>query len=100
MDFLNQLFTHANGIEISGLTEELCNIYLSNLFNKEKRNIIVVTSSLYEANHFYNDLATYQKNLFLFPMDDFLSSMIVAESPELKYKRLETIDRLRHNEQV
>ena len=55
MDFLNQLFTYANGIEISGLTEELCNIYLSNLFNKEKRNIVVVTSSLYEANHFYND---------------------------------------------
>ncbi len=98
MDFLDELFKYDNNTEISGLTEELCNIYLANLFSQKNQNIIVVTSSLYEANLFYNNLNTYLDNLFLFPMDDFFSSMIVAESPDLKYKRLETLDKLKHQE--
>ena len=99
MDFLNNLFKYENETEISGLTEELCNIYINNLYHLKNKNIIVVTNSLYEANRFYNNLAIYEQNLFLFPMDDFLSSMIVAESPDLKYKRLETIDKLKNKEQ-
>ena len=95
MKFLEKIFKYENGTEISGLTEELCNIYLLNLYKQEQRNILIVTSSLYESNKIYNGLYTYTNEVSLFPMDDFLSSMIVAESPDLKYKRLETLDLLR-----
>ena len=95
MDFLDNYFKYEIGTEISGLTEQLNVFYLLKLYEKYEQNIIVLTSSLYEANKIYNMLSNYLENTLLFPMDDFLSSMIVASSPELKYKRLETLDKLK-----
>ena len=96
MDFLDNYFKYEIGTEISGLTEQLNVFYLLKLRSIYNRNIIVLTSSLYEANKIYNMLSNYLDNTLLFPMDDFLSSMIVAASPELKYKRLETLDKLKN----
>ena len=95
MKFLDDYFKYEIGVEISGLTEQLNIFYLLKLYEKYDRNIIVLTSSLYEANKIYNLLSNYLENSLIFPMDDFLSSMIVASSPELKYKRLETSDKLK-----
>ena len=50
---------------------------------------------MFEANKIYDNLVKIHENTLLFPMDDFLSSMLVASSPELKYKRLETLDKLK-----
>ncbi len=97
MKFLDDYFKYEIGVEISGLTEQLNVFYLLKLYEKYDRNIIVLTSSLYEANKIYNLLSNYLENSLIFPMDDFLSSMIVASSPELKYKRLETLDKLKSN---
>ena len=97
MKFLDNYFKYEIGVEISGLTEQLNIFYLLKLYEKYDRNIIVLTSSLYEANKIYNLLSNYLENSLIFPMDDFLSSMIVASSPELKYKRLETLDKLKLN---
>ena len=97
MKFLDNYFKYEIGVEISGLTEQLNIFYLLKLYEKYDRNIIVLTSSLYEANKIYNLLSNYLENSLIFPMDDFLSSMIVASSPELKYKRLETLDKLKSN---
>ena len=96
MDFLDKFFKFENNTEISGLTLELCTLYINSLFKDDNKNILVVTNSLYEANNLYNTLSTYTNKVLLFPMDDFLSSMIVAESPDLKYKRLETIEKLKN----
>ena len=98
MNFLNKYFKFTNGTELSGLTSELIVLYLNELYQQKHQNIIVVTNSLYESNKLFNYLKTYEKDVYLFPMDDFLSSVIVAESPELKYKRLETLDKLRNNQ--
>ena len=98
MDFLDKYFKYEIGTEMSGLTEQLNIFYLSKLFKNTNRNIIVLTSSLYEANKIYNKLSMIEENTLLFPMDDFLSSMIVASSPELKYKRLETLNKLKISE--
>ena len=95
MDFLDDYFKYEIGTEISGLTEQLNVFYLLKLYKKNNKNIIVLTSSLYEANKIYNKLSNYLEEVLLFPMDDFLSSMIIAASPELKYKRLETLDKLK-----
>lgn len=98
MQFLDAYFLYDIGSEISGLTSELNIFYLQRLLEKHNRNIIVLTSSLYEANKIYNDLSITVDNTCFFPMDDFLSSMIIAASPELKYKRLETLDKLKSDE--
>ena len=98
MQFLDEYFLYDIGSEVSGLTSELNIFYLQKLLEKQGRNIIVLTSSLYEANKIYNDLSNIMDNTCFFPMDDFLSSMIIAASPELKYKRLETLDKLKSDD--
>lgn len=95
MDFLNEYFTYENGLTVTGLTRELNVFYVLNLFNKENKNVLVLANTLYEANMFYENLKTYTENVCLFPMDDFLTSVAVAISPDLKIKRLETLDRIR-----
>ena len=100
MEFLNKYFKYENNLEISGLTEELNIFYMLYLFNTQKKNILVVTSSLYEANKINNKLSTYTSDNLLFPMDDFLSSSIIAASPELKYTRLETLDKCRESKHI
>ena len=95
MDFLEEYFKYENGLTITGLTRELNVFYVLNLFNKENKNILLLANSLYEANMFYDSLKTYTDDVCLFPMDDFLTSVAVAISPDLKIKRLETLDRIR-----
>ena len=98
MDFLDKYFKYDIDTEISGLTSTLNCFYLAKLLEKHKRNIIVLTSSLYEANKIFNELSEKTDKVLLFPMDDFLSSVIIAASPELKYKRLETLDKIKNND--
>ena len=93
MDFLDNYFTYKNNVTICGLTSELNVFYVLNLFKKSNRNIIVLTSNIYEANKYYNLFQTYTNNVLLFLKDDFIHSM-VASSPELKLTRLNTLDKL------
>ncbi len=95
MDFLNEYFKYENGLTITGLTRELNVFYVLKLFEREDRNVLVLANTLYEANMFYESLKTYTEDVCLFPMDDFLTSVAVAISPDLKIKRLETLERIR-----
>lgn len=87
-------FTFEHDSIIQGLTNELNAFYVLECFLKKKKSVLVVTSSLYEANQIYNSLETYTDHVLLFPMDDFLTSVAVAISPELQMKRLETLEKL------
>ena len=97
MDFLSDYFKFDNGITITGLTNELNVFYVLELFKKNDKNIVILTNTLYEANTYYSLIKTYIDNVYLFPMDDFLTSVAVAISPDLKNKRLETLNEIRNN---
>ena len=84
--------------EISGLTNELKGLYVNSAFNNTNKNILVVSNSLYEASRFYQILSNHNKNVLLFPMDDFLTSEALAVSPELKTTRLETLNSILNND--
>ena len=94
MNFLENIINFEDNINISGLTFELNIFYVLEKFKKIKKNILVVTNSLYEANQIYNRLSTYTEDVLLFPMDDFLTSVALAVSPDLKVKRLETLEQI------
>ena len=79
---------------LTGMTDEFFCVYLSKLFKEKNRDILVVTSTLYEANKINNSLNNYNDNCLLFPMDDFLTSESIAISPDLKITRLDTINQL------
>ena len=87
-----------NDKNINGLTNELQAIYIYNYYLKTKKPIIFVVNSIYEANRMYQSLLNYTKNVLFFPMDDFLTSVALASSPELKTNRIETINKILENE--
>lgn len=83
---------YQKGMGITDITDEFFCVYLNQLLQKDKKNILVVVNSLYEANQLYNSLQNYTDCSFLFPMDDFLTSEAIAISPDLKINRLETLN--------
>lgn len=85
---MDKLIKSTNKNVLVGLTDELKAIKVINEYDD---NILVVTNSLYEANVFYKKLQNYTSEVYFFPMDDFLTSEALAISPELKYKRIETL---------
>ncbi len=83
-----------------GLTKELSVFGVIDYFNSQNESVLVVTNSLYEANIYYDSLLTYTDKVSIFPMDDFLTSVAVAISPDLKNKRLETMDLLKSGKRI
>lgn len=77
---------------LSGFNEGLFGRYIENVYESNNKSILIVTPSLFEANHLFEILNSYQNNTYLFPMDDFLTSEAIASSPDLMVNRLETIN--------
>ena len=97
MSYFKTIFEEENYTNITGLTKELKAIYIYNKFITKKNSVLVVSSTLYEANLLYKSLKNYTEDVLFFPMDDFLTSEALAISPELKNDRLETINQLNIN---
>lgn len=95
MKFLNEFFKYKLDTEVVGLTNELNVFYILNYFQTQKENVLILTNTLYEANKYYDAILNYTTDCLLFPMDDFVASVALAISPELKIKRLETINALK-----
>ena len=95
MNFLDNYFKYDNNLTIVGLTNELAHLYVAKLFQEKKENIILLTSTLFEANQFYSGIKSLEDKTYLFPMDDFLTSQALAISPELKTTRIETLEKIK-----
>ena len=100
MDFISKYFNYKSQSNISGLTEELAVLYFNEYYNRFKKNTLIVTNSLFDSNMIYQRLKTYNDNVCLFPMDDFLSSVAIAQSPDLKVKRLETLEEIKKGNRI
>lgn len=100
MDFLNDLFKLTENIHVTGLTKELECLYILNKFNNIDDNVMVFCSSLYECNTYFSALSTYLDDVLLFPMDDFIATMSLATSPDLKVKRLETLKKIKSGKHI
>lgn len=96
----NKYFNHENGSITYGLTNELIAFYVTNLFKKERKNIILVTSNLYEGNKIFNAIKNHLEDSVMFPMDDFISSKVLAMSPEFQLERLNALEKIKENKQI
>lgn len=76
---------------ICDMTDEFFCLFINSILRKEQKNILVVVNSLYEANILYNALSAYNSDVYLFPMDDFLTSEALAISFDLLANRMETL---------
>ena len=92
---MEQIFGFLNyesGKSISGLTNELSVFCVINKYNNTNGNVLVVTNTLYEANNLYKSILNYTNNVAMFPMDDFITSVAIAVSPEFKAARLDVLN--------
>lgn len=92
MKFITEKFKYRENCNVYGLTKELDALYILNYFKEHDENVLILASSLYEANNIFKTLQTYTGDVLFFPMDDFLTSVAIAVSPDLKIKRLETLE--------
>ena len=95
MNLIEDLITIKDDEKVGlvGLNDEFFSLYINKLFNSGDKNILIITSTLYEANLLNDILSSYTKKNYLFPMDDFLTSESIAMSPDLKISRLETLNK-------
>ena len=84
---------YQNNIGLLNMTGEFFALYINRLLKEEKKGILIVTPSLYEANKLYEAISNYQEAL-LFQVDDIFTSKTIASSPELKVERLSTLNKL------
>ena len=96
MGIFNNLFDidSRDNYAVTGLNKELNSLYIYNYFIKNKKNNLVITNSLYEANDVYNRLLNYTNKVLFFPMDDFITSEVTDISPEFVIDRLTTLNKL------
>lgn len=87
-------FEYRDNLVIDGLTKELSLFYVLDYYKKVDKSIILLMSSMYEANKYYNALSFYTDKVLLFPEDDFISSVALVTSPELQLKRLEVLEKV------
>ena len=87
-------------IALSGLTDEVFCRYINSVYKENNKPILIVTPSLFEANSLFDTLSNYNDNVYLFPMDDFLTSEAIAISPDLLVNRLETINTILDNKKL
>ena len=97
MKLNKELFNLPNSLDnivIKGLNDTAFCHYVNEVFENNQENIVLLTPTLFEANRLLNVLSSYTDKALLFPMDDFLTSMAIAISPDLEITRLETINSL------
>ncbi len=92
MDKIFEFLNYDSNISISGLTNELSVFCVLNKYKNVDGNILVVTNTIYEANNIYKALLNYTNNVAIFPMDDFITSVAIAISPEFKAARLDVLN--------
>ena len=97
---LSAYFNFENNAVTYGLTGELIAFYMEKLYKEANKNIILVTSNLYESNKLYNIISNHAQNIALFPMDDFITSQVIAMSPEFQIERLNTLEKIKKDPQI
>lgn len=93
---LNEVFKTPNldngPLNVLGLNKEVQAEYVWNLFCVLKKDLLIVTSSIYEANLLYKNLSFSHDSIYLYPMDDFLVSESLSVSPDLLSMRIDTLN--------
>ena len=97
---LSKYFNYDNGSITYGLTTELIAFFVVELFKKKQENIILLASNLYEGNKLFNTIKNHTEDVVMFPMDDFVTSKVVAMSPEFQLGRLNALDKLKKKNQI
>ncbi|WP_026673677.1 transcription-repair coupling factor [Alkalihalobacterium bogoriense] len=84
---------------VAGLTGSARTLFMSALYKETKKTQLVVTHNLFQAQKLYEDLTGLMggEEVFLYPVNELISSEIAIASPEMKSQRIEVLNKLTSN---
>jgi transcription-repair coupling factor (superfamily II helicase) len=79
---------------VTGLSGSARTLLIASLYEKTKRPQLVLTHNLYQAQKIYDDLSEFisSDDVFIYPVNELISSDIAVASPELKSQRVEALN--------
>ncbi|MGG1572713.1 transcription-repair coupling factor [Fictibacillus sp. NRS-1165] len=85
---------------VAGLSGSARTLLIASLYEQTGQTQFVITHNLYQAQKLYEDLCSLlpEDEIFLYPVNDLISSEIAIASPELKAQRLEVLNFLSHKD--
>ncbi|SFF14261.1 transcription-repair coupling factor [Bacillus sp. OV194] len=85
---------------VAGLSGSARTLLIASLYEQTGQTQFVITHNLYQAQKLYEDLCSLlpEEEVFLYPVNDLISSEIAIASPELKAQRLEVLNFLAHKD--
>lgn len=80
---------------VSGLTGSARSLMLSAIYRKTGKSQLVVTHNLFQAQKLFDDLVSIlgEEHVFLYPVNELISSEVAVASPEMRGQRLEALNR-------
>ena len=81
---------------VTGLSGSARTLFLSAIYEKTKKSIIIITHNLLQAQKLYDDLNHIigEGDVFLYPANELIGAEISVASPELRAQRIEVLNRL------
>ncbi len=98
-DYQNVLTAYRNGIKeqlIAGLNHSARTLFIASLFQDEPTSQFIVTHNLHQAQKLYDDLVEWvgEEHVYLYPVNELISSEIATASPELRGQRIQVLNQL------
>ncbi|MFC5714459.1 transcription-repair coupling factor [Thalassorhabdus alkalitolerans] len=82
---------------VTGLTGSARTMLMASFFEETSRPQVVITHNLYQAQKLYEDLIDLLgDNVYLYPVNELISSEIAVASPEMMAQRIEVLNSLLH----
>ena len=95
IDLLKQIENKTSPITISGLTD-MGMVQISTAINEfGKRPICIITYNEIQAKKMYEDIKYFTDKVVLFPKKEIVTYDYIAESKELPYERIETLNTIK-----
>ena len=100
LTLVNQIKKENGPIAISGLTDVGKTQILSGINKFAEIPICLITYNEIQAKKIYDDLKYFIDNVEFFPKKDIVTYDYIAESKELPYQRIETLNKLYQNKNI
>lgn len=94
IDLSKQIDKKQSPISISGLTDVGMTQILSAINVYNKKSILLVTYNEIQAKIIVDNLRTFQDNILFFPKKEIVTYDYIAESKDLPYERIETLNKI------
>ena len=95
IEIVNKIENKQGPIAISGLNDVATTQIISAINGFSKKPICLLTYNEIQAKKMYDDLKNFTNNVVLFPKKEVVTYDYIAESKDLPYKRIETLNTIK-----